>query len=344
MRLIDFIFTFPSDEPEFVEWGYGGMGSVKSAASSGADNRWSRVTGHSSFGGGSGEVGWSKERGRGRVAKDDDDDGSGLAWVKKRREQREREKKEREAQEAADKENGAQSEAHAEAAPCADAADPDPPRGRTEKDSDATVVEEPEEAKGKQLEEADPEKAASVVSTPDAEHVTTAVTVPARAAHGHHRSGSMTIERVPSIASHILPMPRPERRGSQDTARATSPAPERGSAEQINIMGELDEDITEGIAGPRDRRASASSSTSASNTEDEGDADTEESPKEPYAEDDDEDDEDEVSTHLILTLPAYMLIHCFLQIARLTARGAGVEKISRHKDKAHSQDGTTLPV
>ena len=100
---------------------------------------------------------------------------------------------------------------------------------------------------------------------------------------------------------------------------------------------------TSGTSARRGRR-NASSSTSASNTEDEGDADTEESPKEPYAEDDEDDDEDEVRCAWCPCLIAYMLTRCFLQIARLTARGAGVEKISRHKDKAHSQDGTTRPV
>ena len=38
------------DEPEFVEWGYGGMGSVKTAAAVGADNKWARVQGSSSLG------------------------------------------------------------------------------------------------------------------------------------------------------------------------------------------------------------------------------------------------------------------------------------------------------
>ena len=87
-------YFFLRDESEFVEWGYGGMGSVKSVASSGVDNKWSRVAGNSAFGsapGANGEKGWGNRGRAGRPA-DDDDDGSGMAWVKRRREQREKEK------------------------------------------------------------------------------------------------------------------------------------------------------------------------------------------------------------------------------------------------------------
>jgi hypothetical protein len=71
------------DEPEFVEWGYGGMGSAKSDASTGS--HWSKL---------------QSGRGVGSV-EDEDDDGGGMGWVRKRREQREREKREREEREKA---------------------------------------------------------------------------------------------------------------------------------------------------------------------------------------------------------------------------------------------------
>ncbi|KAK0225183.1 hypothetical protein EDD85DRAFT_223695 [Armillaria nabsnona] len=54
----------PDAEPEFVEWGYGGMGSVKSSKEAGG-KMWGKLQ--------------SEDR--------DDDDGGGMAWVKKRREE-----------------------------------------------------------------------------------------------------------------------------------------------------------------------------------------------------------------------------------------------------------------
>jgi hypothetical protein len=67
------------DEPEFVEWGYGGMGSVKNTAGTGA-TVWSRLQG-------SGVMVGSVE---GKASEGEDDDGSGMAWVRKKREARER--------------------------------------------------------------------------------------------------------------------------------------------------------------------------------------------------------------------------------------------------------------
>ena len=90
------------EEPEFVEWGYGGMGSVKGAKSAGVGNNWDRLQGGSAMG--------THDKSRidvgvggvsaGMGATDVDlDDGSGLAWVKRRKAERERkarEEKERE--------------------------------------------------------------------------------------------------------------------------------------------------------------------------------------------------------------------------------------------------------
>ncbi|KAK0210279.1 hypothetical protein DFS33DRAFT_1292017 [Desarmillaria ectypa] len=72
----------PDAEPEFVEWGYGGMGSVKSSKEAGGKM-------------------WGKLQSEGG----NDDDGGGMAWVKKRREERERKaREEREAKEKEEKE------------------------------------------------------------------------------------------------------------------------------------------------------------------------------------------------------------------------------------------------
>lgn len=90
--------NIPDAEPEFVEWGYGGMGSVK------AGGMWGKVQSDQKF-----FVGHSEGRGRSeghRSGADDGDDGSGMGWVKRRREERERKKlEEQSAQEAASKTN-----------------------------------------------------------------------------------------------------------------------------------------------------------------------------------------------------------------------------------------------
>lgn len=67
-------------EPEFVEWGYGGMGSNKSNATSSMGSAWRAVqngSNSSAFG-------------------NDEDDASGMAWVKKRKAAREKAKLETE--------------------------------------------------------------------------------------------------------------------------------------------------------------------------------------------------------------------------------------------------------
>lgn len=69
------------EEPSFVEWGYGGMGSVKNAKSAG-------VSGYEKLGSG---------------VDDDLEDGTGSAWLKKRKEAREKAQKEKEEKEAKEK-------------------------------------------------------------------------------------------------------------------------------------------------------------------------------------------------------------------------------------------------
>ena len=77
--------NIPDEEPEFVEWGYGGMGSVRSGG------MWSKVQSDQKL-----FIGQTEGRVRPRAPESgaDDDDGSGMGWVKKRREERERKKRE----------------------------------------------------------------------------------------------------------------------------------------------------------------------------------------------------------------------------------------------------------
>lgn len=89
--------NIPDEEPEFVEWGYGGMGSV------GAGGVWAKVQSDRKFFDGGGERG---RRGASNSGADAEDDGSGMGWVKKRREERERKKREEQAaQQVASKTN-----------------------------------------------------------------------------------------------------------------------------------------------------------------------------------------------------------------------------------------------
>ncbi|KAF8810087.1 hypothetical protein BYT27DRAFT_6500691 [Phlegmacium glaucopus] len=88
------------EEPEFVEWGYGGMGSVKGAKSAGVSGNWDRLHGGSAMGSGDGT---RTDMGAG-AADADLDDGGGMAWLKKRKEERERKAREQKENEA-EKEN-----------------------------------------------------------------------------------------------------------------------------------------------------------------------------------------------------------------------------------------------
>jgi hypothetical protein len=88
----------PDKEPEFVEWGHGGMGSVR------AGGMWAKVQSDQRL-----LIGHTEERGRRgtpTASHADEDDGGGMGWVKKRREEREQKKREEQAaREAASKAN-----------------------------------------------------------------------------------------------------------------------------------------------------------------------------------------------------------------------------------------------
>ncbi|KAG6873376.1 hypothetical protein C0995_016485 [Termitomyces sp. Mi166 len=91
------------EDPEFVEWGHGGMGSVRGAqhagitsATGGASTRWERLQSDGTF-----LAGAKKGVGGPSTAVNEEEeyDGSGMGWVRKRKEAREREAREREARE-----------------------------------------------------------------------------------------------------------------------------------------------------------------------------------------------------------------------------------------------------
>ncbi|TFL07766.1 hypothetical protein BDV98DRAFT_588222 [Pterulicium gracile] len=257
------------EEPEFVEWGYGGMGSVKNAASHGSGVNWSKVQGS----------------GAGLGANDDDDDVSGLAWVRKRKAERERralEEKEK---------------ADAEAA--AAAATPSP---ATTPPVEATIVDTPSTAPAPSVPSHAVTPSTSMPSTPavgtplsealptpreEHHHVlTTKVSAPPR--HHHHRthSAQSSSAQLP-VNKEASSMPSTTSQAVVDGA-STTPG--------VRTVEEKDEEI-----------ASPSGSTSSESADPSSESESDD-------DDDDDADEEQVTN------------------SRLTSVGAGVEKISRHKD------------
>lgn len=201
---------YRNEEPEFVEWGFGGMGSNQNHLHSSEGNIWAKVQSSSgmaigalqseSWGSRSGSVtgsGESERSTRGRVV-EDDDDGSGMAWVKRRREMKEKEKLQSPALVSASQE----------------------------------VCEEKEEKEGATTPTSSTFDAASHAQplvASETEHVTTAVTLPptrSHSVHHHHRNLSTgTIQPQPlaspesGAATPRVGVPVPERRSSADTAR-----------------------------------------------------------------------------------------------------------------------------
>ncbi|KAG8698508.1 hypothetical protein FRC09_007200 [Ceratobasidium sp. 395] len=102
-----------SMEPEFSEWGYGGMGSV------GTSGEYGKLQSSSSAVGGG----------------DDDDDGSGMTWIRKRKEKREREEREKKAAEEAAAAEAAKKAAEEPAESSAE------PRGSTETSNSTPTIQ-----------------------------------------------------------------------------------------------------------------------------------------------------------------------------------------------------------
>ncbi|RDX52787.1 hypothetical protein OH76DRAFT_1416475 [Lentinus brumalis] len=309
-----------TDEPEFVEWGYGGMGSVKNT--SGQNSMWSRVQA------GDDAAGLARKTA-------DEDDGSGTAWVKRRREQRERERKEREAREKAEakakaKEAGAATAAQDGAADVAAPAEEQKDDGEAAKQetedapADPSAIPLPASAPGTPL----------VADTPKLEHITQAITIPANSHshHRHHLSHSHSHSHHHHGHHHTLSMPFVERRESADAVHAmpvSSPS---------NVVSEESTPVparallrteSEGALEVAERESVSSSGASAmSSTSD--DADEEESPKETeggFGHDEDDEEEEEE-----------------LERSRLTALGAGVEKIARHHKDKEDQGAVGTPA
>ncbi|KAG8901600.1 hypothetical protein FRB99_005195 [Tulasnella sp. 403] len=232
-------------EPEFVEWGYGGMGSNQGNTSS----LYAKV-----------------QSSHKNVVAEDDDDGSGMGWVRKRRETREREKREREEREAKEAQLR-----QAEPSPADDQAAPPP---------------------------------TTPTLPPSSEHITHAVTLPARSPSLQSRPPQ---SRQSSESRHsggtITPNLQPSGR--------TTPLVTRPSNESTYAVVSVHSASSASASSTLRNQAGNQSSDSADDNESDEGTEREEDSRE---DDDDDDDEEEEASR------------------RMTSVCAGVEKISRHKD------------
>lgn len=220
------------EDVEFVEWGYGGMGSVRGAQSAGvvgrADDRdrtkWERLQ-HS---GRNVVTGKSSSENRPGMDVDEDDDGSGMGWVKKRKAARERKEKEESERAQALSPQNAIPQLDSELTPIAS------PTGVP---SSSSVTPRSSTPAG---EDAHP-----------TEHIT-AVNLPF---HWHHRrtqSRTASMDTVPSVAT-IVPDERPK--GTESDSESES---EDDSARQAeDEYDEDDDDEDDDDEGAEGRRKTA---------------------------------------------------------------------------------------
>ncbi|CAL1703451.1 unnamed protein product [Somion occarium] len=218
-RRVDPFANVRDEEPEFVEWGYGGMGSVNSTSQGVGAGIWARVQAgagvsigahdESSWGAssarsrsssantptGSGEStqsGYVASGGSGRGG-EEDDDGSGMAWVKRRREMREKEKKAKEEKEAQEAKERAEREKTLESEQM----------GRQEEAGEKMFGDEldlspsPAPALTVPPTTTTTTTTTAAVTTEEPEHITTAINLPAPRHLNHHHSHSH---------SHPLPL------------------------------------------------------------------------------------------------------------------------------------------
>ncbi len=265
-------------EPEFIEWGFGGMGSVSSGGSSmcskvqsgagvsvgACDEKWGGSTGSGTSSGGSGQ------------GTDDLDDGSGMAWVRRRREKREQERREREEMERLKREKGLTEMEITERGDVEEITAED--AGET---MSPVVVTSPVDL--------DADGLAKVVKDvkEGEEHITEAVTVPAPSHRHPHHSHSSYHRPSNSLDRSSTIRKAPERRESTDTARGVPP-PVGANDETVTPLPVAHEKSSSADSGSADGETDeivTSPDASANATEDELSSDS-------------DSEEDEVCRHL----------------------------------------------
>lgn len=339
--------TAKDEDPEFVEWGYGGMGSVKSRSTGGS--QWNRLQSGAAMG--------LKSPGSGTGGDgDEEDDGGGMAWVKKRKEQREKAKKEEEvAKRESEKaitgakleSSGAPPMVHTEAVPL--------PSSEVESSSKDTTVEEPVAKPAKSVPSpiripplpsediavlshpaspsAHPVRPSTATSTTSEEHrITTTIAVPAPLPHPHHhhrRSNSANMSQTSStyLASGVDGERERGRVGERE--RTLSPLRSAG----VEVDGWADDGGVGVIAGdatlllPHHEKEEDEERDIMSRSE--SDSSSGESESESEGEDDDDDVEDEdveaevcylylphPRTHVHLYVKDRLLIHTLYPFSR----------------------------
>jgi hypothetical protein len=235
------------EDPEFVEWGYGGMGSVRGGKHAGvvgaeADKdkertRWERLQSDGLVVGSFAE---GEKEGVGGVAgAEEGDDGSGMGWVRKRREAKEKAKREKEMAEAA-------------ATATATEAVPPPPSDTAPTPEAIELAPEPEPTHLP----VPPTLARLPSATPsDPEHILKTVTLPAHLHHhhSHRRTQSRTASSeivAGSGSAGELPLTSPGHGVKGVTSPLTSPgvtAPQEGGSEsESESESEMESEDEEG--------------------------------------------------------------------------------------------------
>ncbi|CAK5279295.1 unnamed protein product [Mycena citricolor] len=315
------------EDPQFVEWGYGGMGSVKNGAGHSA---WSRVQGGATMPDDPRAQGKSESNGHvgmGTVSSsgggDDDDDGGGMGWVRRRREAREKEAREKEEREREEKEKLAQEAANGNAEGGGEIVEPQQANGE-----DDVTCPTPETVKSSPL----PDTDSTPAGTPSLPHSVPSMSpLPSVSPAGTPSIPSpAALSSISPSGTPSMPSPPIPANGAHVLQAVNLPAGFRGhhhhrSSSNANIMVAAAEQATRDVPSS----SSSAGSVSESDTEDEGDEeedDGEQDDGDKELNDDDgedEEDEDEAAAR------------------RRTALGAGVEKISRHKEQNHDLHDST---
>lgn len=294
-------FANVHDEPEFVEWGHGGMGSNRSV---GGKANYSALQSSQKL-----SIGHVAD-GKGDPA-DDDDDGGGMGWVRRRREQREQERREKEERERKEKDAAEQAEEQSTVEVVGDGAAPDSQEAISEAEhAPAPPAETLEERKEvpKTESKADTPSASQaeipIPSTPqkerlseerkEREHVYTAVNIPAHRPHHHHHHSSQTHSLQTS--PHQSALPTPTREHPYGSSTHVGPSPLGAEVGAVVVRPGEGSGVSPG--------SSASSSF-------EGDEEEEEDADESGDKDDEERDEEDEEE--LVCLPYYHLI-CLLTI------------------------------
>ncbi|ESK86753.1 hypothetical protein Moror_15171 [Moniliophthora roreri MCA 2997] len=253
--------TYPDNE--FVEWGYGGAGSVRNQKDGVGGRVWNRLAQEGSM--------------------YQEDDGSGMGWVKRRREQREREAREKAEKEAKEKEERekAEKEQQQEDLSASVSSESTLTSGTSEAGAETDVTTPPESPVQVVSDVGEDEKKPEYVPTPTPVPSNQPTPTPSRQ--------QSLLTPIPSSTS--TPPPPSSTKVDDHVTRAVNvPMPMRHVRNHSGSKSLLREEILQ-IVGPEKLEQVQSSSPSSS--ESESDSDDEDEDDEEGSEDD-EDDEDEV--------------------------------------------------